>query len=92
MAQSGGEFKLNSDVSPKVVSRDFKVRTLEETSANHVSAGQQIIVDEKTNRREMMKSIIPASGKVLTVFLRSVSTGVSEVLEKLESPSKKISK
>ena len=70
MAQSDREIKMNI---PRAISRDFTPRTFAEEKP--IEMVKEVSTQEvKIDRRSMMKSIIPLSGKALGNFLRSLKT------------------
>jgi len=76
MAQSIDESKVNSmKEGPLTISRDRKPRDLQSETplieANQKAVEPNILI-KKSDRREFFQSVIPASAKVLTEFLRSI--------------------
>lgn len=82
MAQSNDEIKV---IPPRAISRDHQPRDLSLERApleEFKEKKNDKNLQQKVQRREFFKAVIPASGKILTSFARNVGTGLSGVLEK----------
>jgi hypothetical protein len=89
MTQKNPEIKI---IPPRAVSRDFKTRDLESEKPSFVAKEvdeEPHFEDQPTGRREFFKAVLPATGKLLTTFIREVGTTVSSAVEDAKLASKK---